>query len=404
MRIIALICLVFSLAVTGCMGPTSLHRSVLGYDETISLLEREMLLINIARVHGNIPTHYTVTSNIAATFNFRTNAGFIGRIFERASGDAVSNYALNFGVSAAENPTINIVPISGEAFSKRILAPMYENKFLFLVFQGAPIDMVMRLMARGIEIQNKDGSFQGFFLNNPARTEEYTEFRKRVIHLDWLNTNRQLFVGRIPFRQSVRAKLDSPLSAGDLIDALEKGYHWMQVEDKNDVEKGVEKSVEYVLSKASMGRVLISNYDPRTLSNKERKVLNTIAAPRPSNFVLVDIRPGFPGGDYPIFGSIKLRSFNEIIEFIAAGIERNPEFDVDPDPHTGISFQNPRSVLAIMIDGPSPKELFSVSYGGHDYSIKDTPWDYEAFKLLHHLFQMTVTDVTGVGIPITISK
>jgi hypothetical protein len=118
----------------------------------------------------------------------------------------------------------------------------------------------------------------------------------------------------------------------------------------------------------------------------------------------VDIRPGFPGGDYPIFGSIKLRSFNEIIEFIAAGIERNPEFDVDPDPHTGISFQNPRSVLSIMIDGPSPKELFSVSYGGHDYSIKNAPWDFEAFKLLHHLFQMTVTDVTGVGIPITISK
>jgi hypothetical protein len=387
-------CLVFSLAVTGCMGPTSLHRSVLGYDETISLLEREMLLINIARVHGNIPTHYTVTSNIAATFNFRTNAGFLGRIFERASGDAVSNYALNFGVSASENPTINIVPISGEAFSKRILSPMYENKFLFLVFQGAPIDMVMRLMVRGIEITNEDGSFQGFFLNNPVRTEEYTEFRKRVIHLDWLNTNRQLFVGRIPFRESVRAKLESPLSASDLIDALERGYHWHQID----------KDGEYVLSKPTMGRVLISNYDPGTLSNKERKVLNTIVAPKPSNFILVDIRPEFPGGDYPLFGSIKLRSFNEIIEFIAAGIERNPEFNVDPDPHTGIAFQNPRSVLSIMIDEPSPKELFSVSYGGHDYSIKDTPWDYEAFKTLHHLFQMTVTDVTGVGIPITISK
>ncbi len=384
----------FSLAVTGCLGPTALHKSVLGYDETISLLEREMLLINIARVHRNIPTHYTVTSNIAATFNFRTNAGFVGRIFERASDDAVSNYALNFGVSASENPTINIIPISGEAFSKRILSPMFENKFLFLVFQGAPVDMVMRLMIRGIEIQNEDGSFQKFILNRPADTKEYEEFRRIALHLNWLNVKEQLFVGRIPFRESVRARLESPLSAGDLIDALEKGYHWMPLENDG----------EYELSKSTMGRVLISNYDPRALSNKEREVLNNIVAAKPSSFVLVDIRPEFPGGDYPIFGSIKLRSFNEIIEFIAAGIERNPELDVDPDPRTGIAFQNPSSTLSIMVDEPSSSGLFSVSYGGHDYSIKDTPWDYEAFKLLHHLFQMTVTDVTGVGIPVTISK
>jgi len=395
MRIIALICLVFSLAVTGCMGPTALHKSVLGYDETISLLEREMLLINIARVHRDVPTHYTVTSNIAATFDFRTNVGFLGKIFERASGgEGVNNYALNFGVSASENPTINIVPISGEAFSKRILAPMYENKFLFLVFQGAPLEMVMRLMVRGIEINNEDGSFQEFILNNPAKLEEYEEFRKRVIHLDWLNTKRQLFVGRIPFRESIRAKLESPLSADDLINALEKGYHWHQIG----------KDGEYELSKPTMGRVLISNYDPRMLSNKEREVLNTIIAPKPSNFVLVDIRPEFPGGDFSLFGSLKLRSFNEIIEFIGDGVERNPEFDVDPDPSTGIASHNPMSTLAIMIDESSSSNFYDVSFGGHDYSIKDTFWDYEAFKLLHHLFQMTVTDVTGVGIPITISK
>lgn len=341
MRIIVLICLVCSLAMTGCVGPSSLYRSVLGYDETISILEREMLLLNIARVHKNVPTHYTVTSNIAATFDFRVNVGFMGKLFERNNTDsnAVNNLALNFGASASENPTINIVPISGEAFSKRILSPMLKNKFLFLVFQGAPVDMVMLLMARGIEIQDsKSGIFQGFLLNNPERTEEYTEFRKRVIHLDWLNIKRQLFVGRIPYREAVRAKLESPLSARDLIDVLEKGYRWMPVKDENAAEG--ENDVDYILSRPALGRVLVSNYDPGVLSNKERTFLNTIVAQKPSNFVLVDIRPGFPGGDYPLFGMIKLRSFNEIIEFVAAGIERNPEFNVAHDPQTGISFEN----------------------------------------------------------------
>lgn len=57
-----------------------------------------------------------------------------------------------------------------------------------------------------------------------------------------------------------------------------------------------------------------------------------------------------------------------------------------------------------MIDGPSTLDELSVSYDGNDYSVNDTSWDLESFKVLHHLFQMTVTDVTGVGIPITISE
>lgn len=394
MRIVSLICLSLSLVISGCMGPTALHRSVLGYDEAISRLDREMLLLNIARAHRNIPGHFTVTSNIAATFDFESNAGFVGRIFERSTKDAVSNYALNFGVSTSENPTINIIPISGEEFSKRILAPMFENKFLFLVYQGERMDLVTRLMARGIEIQNRDGSFRRFILNNPLNTLEYKEFRQRASHLYWLNITRQLFVGRISFRESISAKLGSELSGSDLISALDKGYDWSQVDNNG----------EYVLSKPTIGRVLISNYDPQSLTNKERKALNRIISDRPSSFVLIDIHPDFPGGDYPLFGAIKLRSFNEIIEFVAHGIEKIPEYHVDADPRTRLVVPNPISALTITIDEPSTPDLYTVSFLGHDYAIKETPWDYEAFKILHHLFQMTVTDVTGVGTPITISK
>ncbi len=196
MRIIALICLVFSLAVTGCTGPKLLHRSVLDYDETISTLERKMLLINIARRHRNIPIHFTVTSSIAATFDYRKSAGFVGTLFERASsGDGVSNYALNFGMSLSENPTLGIVPMQGDEFTQRILAPLEEDKFEFLVFQGEAIDMIVRLMARGIEFQNEDRSFQRFILNRPSHTEEYKEFRRIAFHLGSLNVSRNLFVG-----------------------------------------------------------------------------------------------------------------------------------------------------------------------------------------------------------------
>src|SRR5215813_7764859 len=51
---------------SGCLGPVSLHEAVLGYDQTVSRLERELLLVNIARLRDGLPAHFTVTSSIAA--------------------------------------------------------------------------------------------------------------------------------------------------------------------------------------------------------------------------------------------------------------------------------------------------------------------------------------------------
>lgn len=393
MKFNALLCLMlFSLGISGCMGPISLHKAVLGYDETISRLAREMLLINIARTHRNIPTHFTVTSRIAATFDYQTNTGLTGTIFERASG--INNYALNLGVSVSENPTLSIIPMQGEEFTRRILMPLDEKLFQFLVFQGASVDMVMRLMARGIEVQEEDGTFQRFIMNWPIYPDEYKEFRRIALHLAWLNANRNLFASRLSFEEVVLSKLSGAPSANDIMKADEKGYHWNENGDDGT----------YELTKQTNGRVVIANYDPLILTNRERHELNNLAARKPNNFVLVDIRAGYPGGSFPLFGSIKLRSFNEIIEFLAAGIDSSQEFNVDPDPRTGKVIRNPRTTLAITVDEPLPQEVLRISFGGHDYAIGQTPWDYKAFKLLYHLFQTTVTDVSGMGVPITISK
>jgi hypothetical protein len=62
------------LSLAGCIGPVALHQAVLGYDKTVHRLESEMLLLNIARMYYHLPDHYTVTSAIAATFDYRTQA------------------------------------------------------------------------------------------------------------------------------------------------------------------------------------------------------------------------------------------------------------------------------------------------------------------------------------------
>src|SRR5262245_22683242 len=67
--------LLVSLAVTGCLSPITLNRAVTSYDEAVTDAISKQLLINIARAHQHQPIHFTGVSNIAATFDFRVNAG-----------------------------------------------------------------------------------------------------------------------------------------------------------------------------------------------------------------------------------------------------------------------------------------------------------------------------------------
>lgn len=384
-----------ALAAAGCLGPPALHHAVLGYDETISRLEHEMLLLNIARTDQNLPPHFTVTSAIAATFDYRTTVGIGGSwlVASLATAPGVNSYNVSLGASAAENPTLSIVPVQGEEFTRRVLGPMAESKFEFLVFQGAPIDMVLRLMADGIELQTPDGRFERFVLNWSSRPAEYEEFRRRVLHLAWLNATRRLFVGALAFEETLPVTLTAPPTAAEVMGALDKGLRWTRADGGWELRRSV------------TGRVAITNYDPRTLSDEARQALNARASANPANFVLVDIRPGHPGGDFPLFGAFKLRSLNVMLAFAAASIHRLPELDVAPDPRTGPPARNPRRTLAIEVtETASPGSSPRVAYGGRHYAVADTPWDREAFTLLSQLFQMTVTDVSKTGVPITISK
>jgi hypothetical protein len=375
-----------ALILTGCLGGVSLNEAVLGYDHTMSRLEREILLINIARLGDGLPVHFTVTSSIAATFDYKTNAG-VAATFPAE--------ALDLGITSAENPTLTILPIHGKQFTERILTPLEDAKFDFLVYQGSPIDMVMRLMADGIEVQTREGAFARFILNWPTHPAEYEEFRRIAMQLAWLNATRRLFVGRLSFLETTHAKLSTPPTAAEVQNAFEKDFRW----------RPVARDSGYALERRVTGRVVITNYDPRTLSDAERQALNTRAGANPGNFVLVDIRPGHPGGDLPLFGALKLRSLNMILSFVAADHGASGEFDVTKDPRTGDSGPNPRRALGIEVtDQAPPRVLPHARYGGRYYTVADTPWDRQAFTLLYQLFQMTVTDVPGVGVPITISK
>ena len=45
------------------------------YDRRVHTIQSDMLLLNIARTKYHVPGHFTTVSSIAATFDFRVDAG-----------------------------------------------------------------------------------------------------------------------------------------------------------------------------------------------------------------------------------------------------------------------------------------------------------------------------------------
>ena len=385
----------------GCLSPIAMHRAVIEYDRTVSYVEADLLLLNIARARYHRPVHFTAVSSVAATFDFRTSAGISGGL-GRAPEAAERAINLEYSASVAENPTITIVPITGEEFTKRVLRPLDEDKFEFLVRQGYDINMVLRLMARGIAFDDERGPIVLF--NAPSQGEGYREFRRRLLHLAGLDTERQLFVGPILFEESHTVRTNRPPNPDEVVAALDKGFRW----------EGDDEGKVHTVRRKAVGRLVIANYDPARLSNEERRHLHEEAQRAPLDSILVDIRPGNPGGDYPLHGSILLRSMNAIIGFVARSIEEEQEMMVSPDVRTKTVVRNPARTLEIEESDSKPGDYeFSVPFDGRYYSVRKYPisqgmvpsWNQEAFAVLSNLFQMTVTDLTKYPTPaIAIAK
>ena len=326
--------MIFIIVLGGCVGIPALRSTVIGYDEITNRLEQELMLLNIAQLHHMSTPHFTVTGSIAATFDFTTTAGAGGQVAEAPGFNTLD---LNWGANASENPTFSIVPVSGQEFTRRLVTPLPEDAYSMLVFQGMDIPIVTRLMAAGFEQQDPDGRFQRFIANDPLKPDEYKEFRRLTMHLAGLRNTQKLFVRDLVFDEVVIDGLKNQPKGEDLWKG--KDLKWQLNADGT-----------WKVTRRKKGRSLISNYDPLGLTNSERYQLNKIADNNADNFVMVDIRPDFPGGDFPFFGAIKLESFLNVLAFVGQGIDRIEEFDVAKDPRTPNPIgDNPRRTLTINI-------------------------------------------------------
>lgn len=363
---------------TGCVSPMALHHAVLAYDRTVEQVTSEELLLNIVRARFYQPLHFTKVSSVAATFDFRVSAGIAP-----PEGDARGLVGPLFSATAAENPTITIVPIDGEEFTTRLLTPLDETRFLRLLEVGENMGMALQMAVSSMRIQTGDGT--AVYLNHPGRPEEYEEFQKRVRHVTALYDEHRLHIGSVMAEEAWTGPLPAGVAPGDVLAALDKGYKWKTSGDKFRLDRM---------------RVLISNYRPHEVDASMRQALGERLKEWPANEILLDIRADFPGGEFPIRGQITLRSFNSVLEFFARSMRE--------------AYHRQDAIRLLTIE-ESDKALedaaVSVQYEGRYYSIRkpapDRPQDIrgaKAFDMLYQLFQMMVQPVNAPVPGIAIAK
>ncbi len=376
---------------SGCLSPMALDRAVIAYDKTATDVLSKQILLNIARARHHQSIHFTGVSNIAATFSFQASAGATPPL----TGSNGTTLVPVFGGSITENPTISIVPIEGEEFTKRLLAPLEENKLTLLLRQGVDIDLLLRLTAGEFRVQQGDRELA--FVNRPSSRNGYAMFRRIVLHLSSVQDRNELYVEPLIFDRHWTLPASAMTAEG--FQALEKEFSLAY-----DARRQL-----YQLAKPVTGRILITNYDPDQLSSAERIRLNDEVEKGAPNDLAVDIRPGYPGGEYPLRGKFRLRSFHNVLNFLGRGLAEEPEYDVAKDPRTPQVSENPAYAMALSESAHAPAGAdLAIRYNGRYYALRPEQgyqWNREGFRLLYQLFQMTLTELPQTGVPsITISK
>lgn len=388
------LCLVSAFALSGCVSPIALNRAVGAYDEAITSAASRQLLTNIARAHHHQPIHFTGVSNVAATFDFRFSAGATPAL----GGLAGQVLMPIFGGSVAENPTISIVPIEGEEFTKRLLTPFQQGKLTLLLRQRFDIDLLLRLMAQEVRIQGSTP--QVAYRNRPSDSSGYEVFRRVVLHLSAIQDQNQLYAEPLNLERTWIIPAGSVSAEG--FQALEKEFFVLYNKQDNT----------YTLRKQVPGPILITNYDPETLSLEERTQLNKEAGIWNPHDVAFDIRPNLPGGEWPMRGTFRLRSFHKILNFLGRSLGDEPEYHVEKDIRTLDikGDENPIATMGLVVSDSPPLEAdLSIRSHNRYYSVNTVGplarWNRDAFQMLYLLFQMTITDLPRTGVPsITIAK
>jgi hypothetical protein len=233
-----------------------------------------------------------------------------------------------------------------------------------------------------------------------------------VLHLTYLYSTHHLYIGPIVYEERIDVS-DNILDLGAIMErSLERGDRFEKKQDGSG----------YLMTRIVHGRTVITNYPLGNLRNEEKRDWDLKVRRLRINEVPIDIKADSPGGDYPLQAILRLRGLYETMRFLAKGLGPEVEYQVDPDPRTGIIAEqlaaaeiNPAGTLLLHSGDRPPSNAFvSTKHKGRSYwitSAEPSPiplesWNRGAFAMLHTMYQLSVSEaVTKTPSPaITIAK
>ena len=418
------------------LGPISLNRAVINYDSNVLKSEKELVLLNIVRMHDDQPSHFTVSGDIKATFTFSTTNGIFPTWnipLAGSLGGTTNTLGLNLNATVSESPTITITPMEGKDFAARLLKPMDSVVANMVLSQKAiQIDKLLRLtghsflmirpkdegdekwtddypkevleyLQKKYECFTKEGDRSCFLVNRPPimgeepaeKTERsYELFRQVVLQIKAIERTGHLQFFPLEFDQDIEGTFSTVKpTPKDMIDALDKQYRFTETDGPR---KGFKLTKPYTI--LALSDFPLNKLDKATLKKIAKALELSDYIKLDQSVIIVLLREKT---NWPIYGLFRLRNFTQVLQFLAESLNKDPgyhrEYDVAPSRFTealaplqpGV-FDNPPLTLEILSGKiPTREVAAAVDYNGESFWISSSQrWNRQVFNLLYEIFQM----------------
>ena len=328
--------LVSGLASSGCnvLGPPAIANGRAVYNEVINTTEDEQVLGIILRERYDqtfgMLTVASVTANISARSSVGTNIGFGPN--QNYDGNLVP---LSMGFVYEENPTVSYVPLSGEIFYQRTLAPISLEHFYLMTRAAEDRTPLFRLMIQRIN---------GIENHPPGRVVIVPEFAGLSQAVNRLHEDRVTNLVRV-----------------------EGGEYYLDVHD-------YENHVDEV----------------RTML--EGLGLDEIHEPQEGNSFLIPVRLSLGTDDDQL--NFQTRSVMDVIRIIGESVEV-PQAHYEQGIVERVKLEDPENAFLTIRSSPEPPEhaLVATEFNGYWFYIdaRDTK-SKRGFVLLRTLIGMRVFD------------
>ncbi|MHC4446718.1 MAG: hypothetical protein ACYSXF_02785 [Planctomycetota bacterium] len=179
-------------ALGGCAqtrGPQLVQNSHIAYNQAVSDVLKEELLLNVVRRRYMEAPQFLTVSSISSNISNSSSVGATGGFGDIGGGD-VLDAGVDGSVTFEDSPTITITPRQGESMASQLHSPLRVSVVADLVGAGYPVSGTLDILVEGINnLRGSDLRYDRFVPASP-------EWREAMDLIGRLYDDGQLLVDR----------------------------------------------------------------------------------------------------------------------------------------------------------------------------------------------------------------